>query len=63
MNGGKVVNLKRARKQKARDEKRARTTATTPAVALLKQARAEKALDRARLDGHRVGPDDSPDED
>jgi hypothetical protein len=53
----KVVNLRTARKQRARDAERCRTAAATArsgeAAAEAERARAEAELERRRLDGHR----------
>jgi len=48
----KVTNLRRYKKSKARDEKRAQTKATPPKSAL-DLVRARKALDQVKHDGHK----------
>ncbi|RMD47462.1 MAG: DUF4169 family protein [Alphaproteobacteria bacterium] len=68
---GRLINLRRARKARAREEARARADAnalrhgTPPALRRLAEAR--DALERARLDGHRRaeaegGPQEPTDE-
>lgn len=53
---GKVVNLRRARKAKARDEKRAGAEKKTAPGTAAEKARA--TLEARRLEGHRRDDDD-----
>lgn len=56
-----VVNLRTARKQKKRGEARRKLAAAAPGVeaAEAERARAAAALERRKLDGHRL-PGDEP---
>jgi hypothetical protein len=51
---GKLVNLRTARKQRARDAERRAATATDADGAEAERARAAAELERRRVDGHHL---------